>query len=85
MKKVLILCSLISIIPITIFSQIPTDGLVGYWSFSGNADDESGNNHHGTVNGATLTQDRFGNPNSAYSFDGVNDYIAIAPSSLVDN
>ena len=84
-KKIVLICSLISISTITILSQIPTDGLVGYWPFTENANDESGNNHHGTVYGATLTEDRFGNPNSAYYFDGVDDYIAIAPSSLVDN
>jgi hypothetical protein len=50
-------------------------GLVGYWPFCGNANDESGNGNNGTVNGATLTTDRFGNANSAYSFDGVNDFI----------
>jgi hypothetical protein len=66
-------------------AQIPEDGLVAAWSFTGNAQDESGNNHHGTVHGATLTEDRFGNPDAAYLFDGVNDYIAIAPTSLVDN
>jgi hypothetical protein len=52
-------------------------GLVGYWPFCGNALDESGNNNHGTVNGATLTADRFGNAGSAYGFDGVNDLIKI--------
>jgi hypothetical protein len=52
-------------------------GLVGYWPFCGNANDESGNGNNGTVNGATLTTDRFGNANSAYSFDGVNSYIDI--------
>jgi len=51
-------------------------GLVAYYPFNGNANDESGNNHHGTVNGATLTTDRFGNANSAYSFDG-NDIISV--------
>jgi hypothetical protein len=51
-------------------------GLVGYWPFNGNANDESGNGNNGTVNGATLTTDRFGNVNSAYSFDGVNDEIS---------
>ncbi|MFM7978911.1 MAG: hypothetical protein ACKPKO_06305, partial [Candidatus Fonsibacter sp.] len=56
-------------------SYMPTNGLVGWWPFNGNANDESGNNHNGTVNGATLTSDRFGNVNSAYSFDGINDYI----------
>jgi len=48
------------------------DGLVAYYPFNGNANDESGNGNNGTVNGATLTSDRFGNANSAYSFDGVN-------------
>jgi hypothetical protein len=57
-------------------------GLVGYWPFCGNALDESGNNNHGTVNGATLTADRFGNAGSAYGFDGVNDNITIQNSLL---
>jgi hypothetical protein len=47
-----------------------TTGLVGYWPFCGNANDASGNGNNGTVNGATLTTDRFGNTNSAYSFNG---------------
>lgn len=57
---------------------LPTNlqiGLVGYWPFCGNTNDTSGNNNDGTVNGATLTSDRFGNVDSAYSFDGVNDFI----------
>jgi Na+/H+ antiporter NhaB len=45
--------------------------------FNGNANDTSGNGHDGTIYGATLAFDRFGNMNSAYSFDGVNDYIAM--------
>ena len=53
------------------------NGLVGYWPFCGNANDESGNGNNGTVNGATLTSDRFGNANAAYSFDGVNDFIEV--------
>jgi hypothetical protein len=59
-------------------------GLVGYWPFCGNANDASGNGNNGTVNGATLTADRYGNPNSAYSFDG-GDYItanSIASTNL---
>ena len=52
-------------------------GLVAYYPFNGNANDESGNNHNGTVYGPTLTSDRFGNPNSAYHYHGNlnNDYI----------
>ncbi|MBN2520193.1 MAG: LamG domain-containing protein [Bacteroidales bacterium] len=61
------------LISLNLFSQ-PTDGLVGYWPFNGNAYDESLNSNNGSVNGATLTVDRFGNENSAYSFDG-NSYI----------
>jgi hypothetical protein len=52
-----------------------TDGLVAYYPFNGNANDVSGNGHHGTVNAAILAEDRFGNPDSAYDFDGDNDYI----------
>jgi len=49
-------------------SYVPTNGLVGWWGFNGNAQDGSGNGNHGTVNGATLTTDRFGNQNGAYEF-----------------
>jgi hypothetical protein len=58
-------------------SYVPTDGLVGYWPFNGNANDESGNGNDGTVNGASLTEDRNGNVNAAYSFDGVDDIITL--------
>lgn len=57
-------------------NYVPTNGLVGWWGFNGNANDESGNGNNGTVNGATLTADRFGNTNGAYSFNGSN-YISI--------
>ncbi|MFM2266326.1 MAG: hypothetical protein RLZ77_1746, partial [Bacteroidota bacterium] len=63
-------------------SYVPTNGLVGYWPFNGNANDESGNAHNGTNNGATLTSDRFGNANSAYNFDGFNDFIQLQIPSL---
>ncbi len=68
---ILILCSTMT----TVFSQIPTNGLVAWYPFNGNANDASGNGNNGIVYGATLTTDRYGNPNQAYSFDGVNDYI----------
>ncbi len=49
-------------------AYVPTEGLAGWWPFNGNANDESGNGNNGIVNGATLTEDRFGNANAAYSF-----------------
>jgi hypothetical protein len=56
-------------------NYVPTNGLVGWWPFSGNAIDSSGNGNNGTVNGATLTADRNGLASKAYSFDGVDDFI----------
>ena len=64
-------------------SYVPTSGLVGWWPFNGNANDESGNGNNGTVNGATLTSDRFGVANKAYSFDGVSNFIQVAHSSTL--
>jgi len=61
-----------------------SDGLIAYYPFNGNANDESGNGNNGTINGATLTTDRFGNTNCAYSFDGVNDYIDVGDIDIVD-
>jgi len=56
------------------------EGLVAYYPFDGNADDKSVNGNHGTVHGATLTNNRFGNAESAYRFDGINDFIQISDS-----
>lgn len=58
-------------------SGIPIQGMYAWYSFNGNANDLSGNGHDGTVNGATLTTDRFGVPNSAYSYDGVSNNIIL--------
>jgi hypothetical protein len=55
-----------------LYSQIPTNGLIAWYPFNGNANDESGNGINGTVNTAIPAPDRFGNANSAYSFDGTN-------------
>lgn len=66
-------------------SYVPTNGLVGWWPFNGNANDESGNGNNGTVNGASLIADRFANLNSAYNFDGVNDIIDVNNITSVSN
>jgi hypothetical protein len=60
---------------------VPTNGLYAWYSFTGNANDLSGNGHNGTVNGATLVYDRFGICNSAYSFNGSGSYIELQNSS----
>jgi len=56
-------------------NYVPTNGLVGWWPFNGNANDESGKENNGTINGSTLTNDRFGNSNKAYSFNGSSSFI----------
>jgi hypothetical protein len=62
-------------------SAIPTNGLVAYYPFNGNANDESGNGNNGVVNGATLISDRKGNANSAFLFNGSNNSICCGTSS----
>lgn len=81
--KVKLLLTTALAVSITAFAQIPTNGLVAYYPFTGNANDASGNNNNGTVNGATLTTDRYGNPNSAYSFNGSSSYIDVPNSSAL--
>src|SRR6185437_9477298 len=49
---------------------------VADYEFTGNANDASSYNITGIDNGATLVPDRFGNPNSAYNFNGTNNYIS---------
>lgn len=61
-------------------------GQVAYYPFSGNAGDSSGFNNHGTVYpGATLTTDKKGQSNKAYSFNGTSTaYITVPASSSLN-
>ncbi len=83
MRKAIFTISLLIICLCNANGQIPADSLVGYWPFNGNANDESGYGNNGIVTGATLTTDRFGNPNKAYRFDG-NDLISISHSATLN-
>lgn len=58
------------------------DQLVAYFPFNNNCLDVSPNGMIGSVYGATITTDRLGNPNSAYQFNGENDYIEIDDNRL---
>ena len=90
MKQIYLLLATLLLVHVQVFGQsvpsyVPTNGLVGWWGFNGNAQDGSGNGNHGTVNGATLITDRFGNQNSAYNFDGINfNHIEIPSDSSLD-
>ena len=57
------------------------DGLMVYYPFNGNANDESGNGNHGEVNGAMIDEE--GVPGiinqsnlTATSFDGVVNWVS---------
>ena len=69
------------------FGEIPqSDKIIAYYAFSGNANDSSGNGYDGTISGdPQLTTDRFGNSNSAYSFDGNGDWIYFGTDTLPTN
>jgi hypothetical protein len=55
------------------------NGLVAYYPFDGNADDNSGNGNHGMIRGGvSLVPDRFGQTRNAYTFDGSSGCIEIA-------
>jgi len=75
----------LSIFAQNIPSYVPKDGLVGWWPFNGNANDESGNGNHGTVNGATLTKDRKGETNNAFIFNGIDNFISVPNSNVFNN
>jgi len=64
--------------------DMPRNGLVAFYPFSGSPNDASGNNLNGTtVNGPTLASDRFTTANHAYNFDGVDDYITLGNPPLL--
>ena len=66
-----------------------SSGLVAYYPFNGNVNDESGNNNNGIIIGSgpgqvIPTNDRYGNNFNAYDFSGtVNNYISIADSPSI--
>jgi hypothetical protein len=70
-------------LPAQVPSNVPSNGLKAWYPFSGNANDLSGTNLNGTVVGATLTTDRNGTPNSAYSFT-TNQQINIPNSTALN-
>jgi len=59
------------------------EGLVVYYPFNGNANDETGHGHDGVVHGATLIEDMCERADSAYWFDGVDDYIDCGNDSIL--
>ena len=62
-----------------------SQGLLAYYPFNGNANDASGNGHNGSSNGGiSWVNDRFNNPMSAISFDGINSRIEVPHSDKLN-
>jgi hypothetical protein len=60
---------------------LPTENLKGYWNFTGNLSDSSGNEQHAIANSANYTEDRFGNQGASFYFSSSTQHIVI-PDSL---
>ena len=58
-------------------------GLVAYYPFNGNANDQSVNANNGMVYGAKLSTDRFFDGDRAYQFDGLENFIDIGDSTTL--
>lgn len=100
MKKLLLILSLLcccsslmstgSSLPNNAKSLALSDGLVAYYPFNGNANDESGNGNHGIpMSSVTLTTGVNGDTNGAYQFGGYdnpgNIHIPNSESLIIDD
>lgn len=89
MKKNVLLSTFFLLLSFVAKSQLlPTgnidSGLVAYYPFNGNDSDMSNYGNHPIYNSATLTADRYGNPNSAYAFNGTSSYMQIANNPSIN-
>ena len=58
---------------------VPTDGLVAWYPFNGNANDESGAGLHASPEEVDLVEDRFSTSNRAYQFSGEENSFIVLP------
>ncbi len=86
-KRLLILMLLLPLATLTSFAQLPSylplGGLTAWFPFTGNAIDSTGNGHDGVVHGTAMTSGRYGQPNTAFFFNGTSDYIYVPPGTLL--
>jgi hypothetical protein len=72
---VLVIVGFNQFVPTAVGQSFLTNGLVAYYPFSGNANDQSTNANNGTPSGAVLAPDRFGQVANAYAFNGAGAYV----------
>ncbi len=78
-------CTATATVSVIVYNNSICTGLIGHYKLDNNADDASGNNLDGVINGTlSAATDRFGNPNGAIHFDGnANNFIEIADDFLL--
>ena len=84
MKKLVVLTMALAVVCVLcniVYADL-NDGLVAYFPFNGNANDESGNGNHGTEYGGVSYEN--GVVGKAANFDGVDNYIETLNEVTVD-
>ncbi len=77
MRSILFCGVVLFLMASTVYAQ-PATGPVAHWNFNGNANDISGNGHHGTIHNVTLAPGASGVSNTAYAFAGdPSSYISV--------
>lgn len=80
----LIICLLITLAALQCTAQAPTQGLVAYFPFDNNTQDNSEYHNNGTiVGGIQTTTDRNGNACGAMAFDGKTGYVRVPNNSSI--
>lgn len=69
----------------TFGADFSTNGLIGYYPFNGSAANAVNHLGDGSNLNARSSTDRFGRPNAAYDFNGVDSLIRIESSPLLDS
>jgi hypothetical protein len=66
------------------YGQFITDGLIAYYPFNGNTLDASGGGMDGVGHAITFCMDRYGNEIGGCEFNGIDSYIEIENSPLLN-
>lgn len=85
--KLLFLLFLVSLSTYAQNPNIPIleNGLLAYYPSTANANNDDPNGYNGILTGVSLTADRFGNANKAYSFSGVASYVDAVIATIPQN
>jgi len=80
----LLTTAMLWLVVMTCVNAQPTDNVIAYYPFNGNANDVTGNGYNASSTSATLTTDRLGKANAAYFFDGKSNVIKL-PKTILTN